>query len=59
MNTYPQSEAQKTIDAFYEASEYEILCENICGRRFSSVNDHTEHGREGGCGTLIDVLAHS
>ncbi len=57
--SYPQSEAQKTIDAFYEASDYEISCEKICGRRFSSIDDHSAYVREGGCQKLIDVLAKS
>ncbi|MFZ1730110.1 MAG: C-GCAxxG-C-C family protein [Bacteroidota bacterium] len=57
--SYPQSEAQKTIEAYYEASDYEILCENICGRRFSSVDDHTAYVRDGGCNKLIEVLAQS
>jgi hypothetical protein len=43
--------------AFYEESDYEIQCEKICGRRFNSLEEHTEFIKEGGCQKLIRVLA--
>ena len=46
-----------TLKAFYEETDYEIMCEKICNRRFKSPDEHTEFIENGGCSKLIDALA--
>lgn len=46
-----------TLLAFYKESDYELQCEKICGRRFDSLEDHTEFLKTGGCKKLIAALA--
>lgn len=46
-----------TLKAFCAETASEFQCEKLCGRKFASINDHSEHLKNGGCGRLIDVLA--
>jgi hypothetical protein len=50
---------QGTMKAFDEATGCEMLCHKITGRRFNSVAEHTEFIRNGGCESLIGLLARS
>jgi len=62
---HPRDEEEKAIDplaggilqTFYEASDYEMQCDKICGQCFETLDEHTEFVKNGGCGKLIDVLA--
>lgn len=47
----------ETLETFYGASDYEMLCEKICERKFDSVKDHSEYIKNGGCSGIIDALA--
>jgi Putative redox-active protein (C_GCAxxG_C_C) len=55
--TYTNTDAEEILEKFYSVTDYEITCEKILGRRFQSVEDHTEFVKNGGCGKLIDTLA--
>lgn len=46
----------KILKVFYEASDYEMECKEITGKKLSTVADHTEFITKGGCEELIDVL---
>ena len=48
---------EKILKAFYEATGYEMECFKISGKRFKTIDDHTEFIENGGCDKLIDVLA--
>lgn len=48
-----------TLQVFYEETDYEIMCEKICGRRFDTLDEHTEFVESGGCKNLIAVLANA
>jgi hypothetical protein len=37
----------------------ELRCEKLVGRRFTSIDDHTEYIQKGGCANLIEALARS
>jgi len=50
-------DAKKIFRAFYIQTDSEILCSKICGKQFTSIDEHTEFIRNGGCGKLIDALA--
>ena len=46
-----------TLKAFYEETDYEMQCTRICGKRFNTLDEHTEFVKNGGCENLINVLA--
>lgn len=49
--------AKKIFKAFNKENQYLILCSEICGQRFKSLEEHSEYIAKGGCKTLIEVLA--
>lgn len=49
--------AKKILKAFYEATDGEMLCPKISGKRFESIEDHSEFINNGGCAKLMDILA--
>lgn len=51
--------AQKTLRAFYKATDSEILCHKITGKNFKTIDEHTEFIKCGGCDKLINALAQS
>jgi len=55
--SYKDPEADETIEKFYAATDYEILCDKITGCNFKTVEDHTEFIKNGGCDKLINTLA--
>ena len=48
--------AKETLEVYFKATNYEILCSELCGRRFGSIEEHSEFIKEGGCRDLIDAL---
>ncbi len=42
---------------FYPATDYEILCKDITGKKFKTLDEHTEFIANRGCDKLIDELA--
>jgi len=51
--------SEKIIERFYEATDYKMECHEICGMRFKTLDEHTEYIKNGGCDSLINVLAQS
>lgn len=51
--------AKKLLKVFNEETDNKMLCSDICGLKFESLEDHTEYLKNGGCRTLIKVLANS
>lgn len=47
------------IEKFYKVSDYEMECSKICGKKFSSVNEHSEYLNGGGCENIIVALGKS
>ena len=54
---YSYEGVEVIITKFEEATQGELLCQNICGKSFNSIEDHTEFIRTGGCKRIIDLLA--
>ena len=54
--SFSDPESEKIITAFYEATDYEMKCSKITGKRFETLDDHTEFIKSGGCEKLINVL---
>ena len=50
---------EKILKKFYKATDYEMECFKICGKRFKTIDEHTEFIKNGGCDKLIKVLAQS
>jgi hypothetical protein len=55
--SYNKSNTSKILKAFYSVTDSKILCNEISGQRFKTINDHTQFIKNGGCGKLINVLA--
>lgn len=51
--------AKKMLKAFNKVTDNKMLCNEICGKNFKNLKEHTEYIKNGGCKTLINVLAHS
>jgi hypothetical protein len=56
-SVYRNPKAKNTLKAFYNATDSKILCHEITGRRFDTIDDHTEFIKNGGCDKLINALA--
>jgi C_GCAxxG_C_C family probable redox protein len=54
---FNNQEAKIILRAFYIQTDSEMLCSKICMKQFTSMDEHTEYIRKGGCGKLIDALA--
>jgi C_GCAxxG_C_C family probable redox protein len=50
-------DAKNILRAFYIQTDSEVLCNKICGKYFSSTDEHSEYIRTGGCSKLIDALS--
>jgi hypothetical protein len=48
---------EKILKTFFEATDYEMECNKICGQRFKTIDEHSEFIKNGGCKKLIDVLS--
>lgn len=55
--SYTDPIAEKIINAFYEETDYKILCSEITGEHFEMSEDHTNFMKNGGCKKLIKILA--
>jgi hypothetical protein len=51
--------ADKTLKAFKNAVADKILCTELTGRSFKTIEEHTEYIKSGGCDKLINALAES
>ncbi len=56
---YANSYASNVLFTFDDATGSKYLCSDICGRKFESIEEHSEYIRNGGCSKLIEVLSQS
>lgn len=54
---FKSPEALAILERFLSASDYELECSSIVGRRFETVAEHAQHLRGGGCAKILDALA--
>ncbi len=52
-NTY----SKKTLNKFHRTTNSKILCSDITGEHFESIDEHTKFIKNGGCAKLIETLA--
>ncbi len=50
---------KKTLNAFKEVTDSEMICNKICGKDFKTIEEHSEFIRNGGCEKIINTLAQS
>ncbi len=50
---------KKVLEDFKLAADGKMLCSEITGRKFDTINAHSEYIHEGGCAKLIRTLAES
>lgn len=55
-NAFKNFDAKEVLEAFLAETGDEMLCRNLTGKTFSSVEEHSEFVRGGGCDKLIGVL---
>jgi hypothetical protein len=51
--------SSNTLFTFDDATGGKFKCREICGREFSTIEEHTEYIRNGGCAELIETLSGS
>ncbi len=51
--------AERVSEAFLNETDKEYLCENIAGRKFETITQHSEFIKNGGCSDLINKLSNS
>jgi len=54
---YKNPKSKEIMEAFISKTESEFLCQNICKKRFESVDEHTAYINNGGCIELIEILS--
>lgn len=58
-SSYDNPDAKRTFEAFQKYTDYKFPCCDITGRQFTSIADHTEFMKNGGCEQLMSALAAS
>lgn len=60
LQDYGTDTGEKAVLEAFEAETGGVFeCSEICGRRFTSIDEHTRYVAGGGCRALIDVLSRS
>jgi len=59
LSYFDNPNVDETLEAFFNVTGSEILCQKISGQCFKTIADHTEFIGHGGCSKLIDALARS
>lgn len=52
-------DSNDTLKVFYKETDYEMMCDKLCGQKFTNLDEHTEFLKKGGCKKLISVLANT
>jgi hypothetical protein len=52
-----KADLSRLLKSFNDSTGSEMLCQKITGRRFETVDEHTEFIKNGGCDKLINALA--
>lgn len=52
-----EDRTEAIMDRFLKATDYEVECEKILGRKFEGVEDHAFHLATGGCEKVLEALA--
>ena len=50
-------EVKNILNVFYAQTGSEMVCHKICGRKFGTIDEHSEFIKNGGCRNLLEALA--
>ena len=50
--------AKKIVKKFKTETNSEMRCDEICGRKFNSIGEHSDYIKNGGCKKIIEILSH-
>lgn len=53
---YENPNSEEILKTFYHETDSEVLCYRISGKRFKTIDEHTQYIKNGGCEKLINVL---
>lgn len=56
---YNDPDSLTFLNKFNHTTDFKLECHEICGKRFNTVEEHSEFIKKGGCKKLLDTLAHS
>ncbi len=56
---FNNSYTKNILEAFNDATDSRMLCNQISGQNFRTIDDHTEFMKNGGCDKLVNALARS
>jgi len=56
-SSYNNPYARKVLKNFMEATGSKVLCRDVCGRTFHSIEEHSDFVRNGGCAKIIAALS--
>jgi len=56
-SSYDNPDAKRTLDTFMKFTNFKVTCHEITGKQFTSIADHTEFMKNGGCKEVISALA--
>jgi len=54
---FKNEESAKIFEVFNKQTDSEMLCRNICGKTFNSIEEHSDFVKNGGCQELLEVLS--
>lgn len=54
---FGNADGKKLLKSFREETQGEMLCSEITGRNFNTVDEHTSFVKNGGCARIIEVLS--
>jgi hypothetical protein len=54
---FSNPETQAALDRYLKASDYQLECTEVVGKKFESIEDHARYLREGGCSKIIESLS--
>lgn len=57
--SYNNPYAKNVLKKFLDASGSKILCRDLCGREFKSLDEHTRFINDGGCRRMMEILSGS
>jgi hypothetical protein len=58
-SSFKNPNSKKVLETFYLATDAKILCSDIAGKHFINMEDHASFIKNGGCKSLINILAKS
>ncbi len=56
---YSNPNSNEILSTFKKQTGDELSCQKICGKKFATIEDHTEYVKNGGCDQVINLLSNS